>query len=209
MIAYNTFKLLELDWDSISRCLADYSDNEEYIASIVSPNDQKSESWHDNLYNIEQEHSKHGYTEHNTKIWKSTNKKDYLAFDWQQQLLSQLPLDCGIVTLTRQDPGQILPWHYDRHFMLKQLYPNDNRMIVRFLVFMQDWKIGHVLQIHNKIVYNWKKGQAIIWHPNTYHVSANIGLEKKWTCNVTGFLNDNSLTELFKEMEIKQDSNDS
>lgn len=201
MIVYKTFKLLDLDWYSVDKDLLKYRNDNNYTGSIVAS--AKPEYWQDDLYGIQQQYQEQGYTEHNTKIWKSTNQKNYLKFDWQDSMLSQLPLDHAIVTLTRQDPGQILPWHYDRHFMLRRLYPDDSRIIVRILVFMEEWKTGHVLQIQDEMLYNWKRGQAVIWHPTTYHVAANIGLEKKWTCNVTGFLSDDNLVNIINEMEIK------
>lgn len=203
MIPFKTLKILEFDWNAVNNDILKYQHNDDLLGSTVGPGHKKPKDWQDDLYTIQQEYRQYGYTAHNTKIWKSTHYGNHLIFDWQDLMLSQLPLECGIVILTRQDPGQILPWHRDRHFLLRKLYPDDKRMIVRILIFMEDWKIGHVLQIHDEMLYNWKRGQAVIWHPNTYHVSANIGLEKKWTCNVTGFLTDVNLIKLINKMEIK------
>jgi len=201
MKSFKTIKFIDLNWEDVDYDLNLYSDDLLHMHSVVGLDDNFSKTWNDDLVNITQEYKKFGYTEHNTKIWKSTNQVQRLVFKWQQRLIDQLPLDNPIVTLTRQDPGQILPWHYDRHFMLKNLYPDDKRMIARILVFMQDWKIGHVLQIHDDLLVKWKKGQAVIWHPDTYHVSANIGLETKWTCNITGFVNDRELEILLDQAE--------
>lgn len=203
MSCFSILKYIDLDWDAVADDILKYQHDDRFLASLVSPAHKKPDCWPEDLYNIMQQYCDYGYTEHNTKIWKSTNQENYLTFAWQDSMLAQLPLDNAIVTLTRQDPGQVLPWHYDRHFMLRRLYPNDTRMVVRILVFMENWKTGHVLQIHNEMLYNWKRGQVMIWHPNTYHLAANIGLEKKWTCNVTGFLNDDNLNKLINEMEMK------
>lgn len=202
MKSYTTLKILDIDWDLVDRDLLTYQDNTNYIDEIVDSDNDFSKTWTDNLTTETQKYKNFGYTKHNTKIWKSTNKTTNIKFDWQQRLLSQLPLDDPIVTLTRQDPGQILPWHYDRHYMLKRMHPNDPRSIVRILVFMQDWKIGHILQIQNDILTHWKKGQVVVWHPDTYHVSANIGLEKKWTCNITGFVNNSELENLLHSLKM-------
>jgi hypothetical protein len=199
MKSFNTIKIINLDWHLVQQDLIKYSKDTQYTASIVDGDTQFSKKWTDNLKQIEQEYRNYGYTKHNTKIWKSTNKEDVLKFEWQHQLVSQLPLDNPIVTLTRQDPGQILPWHYDRHFMLKNKYPNDARTVIRILVFLEDWKMGHILQIHDDILVKWKQGQAVVWDPSTYHVAANIGIETKWTCNITGFVNDNDLKQLLHD----------
>jgi hypothetical protein len=64
------------------------------------------------------------------------------------------------------------------------------RPIWRFLLFLEDWKMGHVLQVNNSMLHHWHQGDVVVWQPGTMHVSANIGLETKWTCNITGFLNE-------------------
>jgi hypothetical protein len=135
------------------------------------------------------EYKKYGYTEHNTIIWKTTNINPILEFDWEKTIIQQLPLTHAIATVTRQDPGQILPWHMDRLFMLRKLYPNEKGTIWRFLLFLEDWQMGHVLQVKDTMLHHWKQGDVVVWHPGTMHVAANIGIEPKWTCNITGFLN--------------------
>ena len=62
--------------------------------------------------------------------------------------------------------------------------------IIRFVVFMKDWDIGHVLQSENSIISHWKAGDTIVWHPGKFHLSANIGISSKWTFNITGILKD-------------------
>jgi hypothetical protein len=202
MKSYTTLKILDIDWNMVGHDLLKYKDDTNYLNAIVDSDNDFRKTWTDNLSEETQKYKNFGYTKHNTKIWKSTNKSDNLKFDWQQHLLSQLPLDNPIVTLTRQDPGQILPWHYDRHYMLKRMCSDDSRTIVRILVFMQDWKIGHILQIQDDVLTHWKKGQAVIWHPDTYHVAANIGIEKKWTCNITGFVNNSELENLLHSLRM-------
>jgi len=186
------FKKINLDWEQVNQDLNKYTQDTVYSASIVESNSFSS-TWEDQLTASQATYSKYGYTKHNTKIWKSTNQSDFLRFSWENELLQQLPLEHGIVTLTRQDPGQILPWHEDKFYLLKKQHPNDSRMIVRFLTFFQDWDIGHMLQVQDEIIYKWKQGDTWIWSPGTMHLAANVGLTPKWTCNITGFLTDNEL----------------
>jgi hypothetical protein len=140
------------------------------------------------LYELHGEYKKYGYTQHNTKLWKTTSGGDKLDFSWEKQVADQLPLDHAIVTVTRQDVGQTLPWHMDRFFYLKKIYPQDTRAIWRFLLFLSDWQIGHIIQVKNSVYYGWKRGDVVAWQPDSYHLSANVGLATKWTCNITGFL---------------------
>jgi hypothetical protein len=179
------FGNIDLPWDQVAKDLASVATDTTRLHSIVQGNEYQAE-----LAKLTSEYTKYGYTEHNTKIWKTTNSDTKLTFDWEQTIIDQLPLDHAVATLTRQDPGQILPWHIDRFFFLKNQYPEDTRPIWRFLMFMEDWKIGHILQVKDSILSHWKQGDVVVWPPGEdgFHVAANIGLETKWTCNITGFL---------------------
>lgn len=181
---YILYRTVELDWDQVDIDLATVADDQSKLSSIIVP----SAHVNSELTKLTSGYLKFGYTEHNTKIWKTTNGESKLTFDWEKEIIDQLPLEHATATVTRQDPGQILPWHQDRFFFLKQQYPADTRPIWRFLLFLQDWKMGHVLQINDSMLHHWNRGDVVVFQPNTMHVSANIGLEIKWTCNITGFL---------------------
>lgn len=176
-------KNLDLPWDLISSDLDKYKNEKLYISSLM-----QDYGYNDDGYKINNDFKNYGYTEHNTRIWKTTNLDPKINLAWENEVIDKLPLDHAVATLTRQDPGQILPWHYDRFFFLKKLFPNDTRPIIRFLLFLQDWEMGHVLQVGNSMLTHWTRGDVVVWRPGQYHVSANIGLTTKWTCNITGFL---------------------
>lgn len=178
---------IDLPWNDVEKDLKSYADEQTMNWSIIENDMQHTYS--DNSKEIQDEYRIYGYTKHNTKSWKTTNFEPKITLAWEHLIAKQLPLDHAVVAIHRQDPGQVLPWHFDRFWMLKRLHPSETRPIYRFLMFMEDWKIGHILQIGNTILPNWKKGDVIVWHPGTLHLSANVGLEKKWTCNITGFLN--------------------
>lgn len=178
-------KSIVLPWTQIESDLVRYQKDTKYLTSIMEDHGHRDQG-----QQVTNEYRNFGYTEHNTCIWKTTNRDPKINLDWENQVIEQLPLDHAVATLTRQDPGQILPWHYDRFFMLKRLFPNDSRPIIRFLLFLEDWKMGHVLQVGNSMLTHWTRGDVVVWRPNQYHVSANIGLTTKWTCNITGFLKD-------------------
>lgn len=177
---------MQLPWAQINEDLKKYQHDQTMTMSLISSTPQINVN--KELYKKVQSYADYGYTEHNTKIWKTTNIDPKLDFEWESFICDQLPLDKSVATLTRQDPGQILPWHEDSFYFLRANNPDDPRPIWRFLMFMQDWKIGHFAQVQNSVYTGWKAGDTIVWHPGTYHVTANAGLEPKWTCNITGFL---------------------
>jgi hypothetical protein len=174
---------IDLPWEDVEKDLASYADEQTMNWSIINNN-----TYQDEASKLQNEYIKYGYSDNNTRSWKTTNFDPKITFPWENIIHQALPLEHAVIAIHRQDPGQILPWHLDRFFMLKRLYPKDKRPIYRFLMFMEDWKIGHILEIEDTILTTWKRGDVIVWHPGTLHLSANVGLEKKWTCNITGFL---------------------
>jgi hypothetical protein len=180
---YILYKNISLDWTQVCQDLLTYRHDTDYEYSLLDNKD-----YGESLGKEQLAHSQFGYTVHNTRIWKTTNREPKITFFWEQQIIDQLPLDHAVATVTRQGCGQVLPWHQDRFYMLRRLHPDDNRPIWRFLVFLEDWKKGHFLQAEDSVIHHWKQGDCIVWQPDTWHLSGNIGCEIKWTCNITGFL---------------------
>jgi len=54
------------------------------------------------------------------------------------------------------------------------------------LVLLEDWKSGHYLEADNKPVVDWKAGQVVEWQYDTPHAAANLGLEDRYTLQITG-----------------------
>ena len=174
---------IELPWNLVDQDLELYKDEQTMNWSIINNN-----IYQDNASQHQNEYLKYGYTEHNTRSWKTTNFEPKITLLWEHLIYQVLPLDHAVASVHRQDPGQILPWHMDRFYMLRRLYPDDKRPIWRFLIFLEDWKQGHFLQVKDSVLHHWRRGDVVVWQPGTEHLAANVGLEKKWTCNVTGFL---------------------
>jgi hypothetical protein len=97
---------------------------------------------------------------------------------------------CGLanhsVSLLRQDPGQVLPWHQDKFYKLKQRLASGEHRIFRYIVLLEDWKIGHYLQIGSEPVVKWRAGDVFTYAPDVYHLSGNCGIEPKYTMQVSG-----------------------
>lgn len=128
------------------------------------------------------------FNSYNTKInqvfW---NKQDV---DYNS-IGRSLGMTVETVATIRQRPGQILPWHHDHFHRLIKDNPNiDKLRIVRANIFLEDWKSGHVLQVEHKIIPTWQKGEGFMWSSGIYHLSGNLGLEDKYTLQVSGILLD-------------------
>lgn len=86
--------------------------------------------------------------------------------------------------------GTVMPRHQD----LYKSYVNTfglvgrEKNIRRALIFLEDWSLGHYLDIDNKAFVEWKKGDVVEWIYDTPHTAANIGFNNRYTLQVTGHL---------------------
>ena len=94
------------------------------------------------------------------------------------------------VAYYRMDTGTVMPNHSDRYVRYINLFNLQGRehLIRRALVFLEDWKSGHYLEAMDEPVVGWKAGQVTEWTYDTPHMAANIGLEPRYTLQITGHL---------------------
>jgi|688.fasta_scaffold139629_2 hypothetical protein len=89
----------------------------------------------------------------------------------------------------RMQPGYVLPWHEDNYVRYRQSHGiQDVNQIIRVIVFLEDWKIGHIFQLTDRLLSGWKAGDWICWAGNNLHLAANLGIENRYTFQITGFL---------------------
>lgn len=189
-VDYVRFSHINDDWSSVIReCVQCEKDHPDYRWSVVL--DDTFEEWNSMGEQMKEAYSvnkAYGYTPGNTVAWKTTCGNPKLNMSWEQRVMDQLPLIHPVSTPTLQNTGNIIPWHKDRHFYFKQTHPEDQEYVVRFLVFPQNWQTGHLLQVGNSILSHWIAGDVVLWHPDRMHLSVNVGMNDKWTCNITGIL---------------------
>jgi hypothetical protein len=108
-------------------------------------------------------------------------------------LEKQLGIEVITVSTIKQPPGNVITIHRDTFFQIKQRFPDRSETKVRANIYMEDWKVGHVLQYQNeqdewKTNDHWTSGQGFIWDGKPLHIGANIGYHDKYTMQVSGFL---------------------
>lgn len=92
-------------------------------------------------------------------------------------------------SVQRMLPGMILPYHSDKFgFYLAQNPGIQINQIKRVIIFLEDWKAGHISEIDGESHVNWKKGDWISWVGSTPHLAANLGFENRYTLQITGIL---------------------
>lgn len=122
------------------------------------------------------------------QLWWDKDQLDY------EKLGNLTGIDIVSISSIRQDPGNCIPYHKDMFYKIKKQYPNCNKKIVRYNVFLEDYKLGHFLQAtiddNHITVPNWKKNDGYMFDQTIYHLSSNAGLEPKYTLQISGFLRD-------------------
>jgi hypothetical protein len=117
---------------------------------------------------------------HRLPEWASKFIDMYRAQGWQ---------DIGLA-FYRMPTGTVMPVHkdlYKRYIELFDLQGRE-RSIRRALVLLEDWKPGHYLEVDGVPYVNWKAGQTSEWVYDAPHMAANIGLEDRYTLQITGHL---------------------
>lgn len=97
--------------------------------------------------------------------------------------------DIGIA-FYRMPTGTVMPVHHDLYKRYIELFDLEGRehTINRALLLLEDWKPGHYLEVDGKPYVNWRAGDTVEWVYNTPHMAANIGLEDRYTLQITGHL---------------------
>jgi len=115
---------------------------------------------------------------------------------WAKDVANRLGIDKAGTSFYRMEPGQILPYHsdtYSRYCEYNNVQPQD---VWRAIVFLEDWKPGHIFEIDGNPITEWRAGEYIIWNNDVPHLAANLGPDNRYTLQVTGVKAD-GLDELF------------
>jgi hypothetical protein len=90
----------------------------------------------------------------------------------------------------RMATGTVMPVHQDRYSRYVRLFDlvGRERTIWRALVLLEDWKPGHYLEVDGLPFVKWRAGTVVEWCYDVPHMAANIGLEPRYTLQITGHL---------------------
>lgn len=88
----------------------------------------------------------------------------------------------------RMTSGTVMPVHQDRYVKYINLFnlQGQEHNIRRALVLLEDWRSGHYLEVLGEPYVDWRAGTVIEWVYDTPHMAANIGLDPRYTLQITG-----------------------
>ena len=110
---------------------------------------------------------------------------------WNQQFIdyfaSQGWQDIG-TSYYRMPTGTCLPTHGDLYKTYINLFglEGQEQNIRRAIVFLEDWKSGHYFEAMDHAHVGWVAGTVVEWAYDAPHLAANMGLEPRYTLQITG-----------------------
>lgn len=114
---------------------------------------------------------------------------------WSQRFLEifqgQGWKDVGLA-FYRMKTGTVIPTHGDLYKRYVELFNLEGREqnIRRAIVMLEDWKSGHYLEVEGRAIVDWRAGTVIEWVYDVPHMAANLGLEDRYTLQITGHVGD-------------------
>lgn len=106
--------------------------------------------------------------------------------DWVSNLSDMFGLTNQTYTFYRMDTRETMPVHSDHYRTYQKLNNCTVDEIWRCVLMLEDWSSGHYLEVDGTVYGNWKAGDYFMWQGTTPHAAANIGLEPRYTLQITG-----------------------
>lgn len=108
---------------------------------------------------------------------------------WTNKLIDFFGFRNSGTSFYRMGPGKILPYHSDTYLKYVKYHKiTEVKKIHRVVIFLEDWKPGHIFEVDGHPVYNYSKGTYVLWQNDTPHLAANIGIHDRYTLQITGIL---------------------
>ena len=106
--------------------------------------------------------------------------------NWIKKFDSMFGLKNQTYTFYKMSTLDIMPEHVDHFRTYIRLFNPDTSKIYRVLVMLEDWRPGHYLEINKKGYVNWSAGDYFVWSADTPHAASNIGIDPRYTLQITG-----------------------
>ncbi len=122
------------------------------------------------------------YTNENSSIWQMFDEE---SPSWVHDLAELIPQDFNhyVVSVINIPPGQTVPYHRDKHYMLQEKYGKGDTW--RYLIFLENWKPGHYFEVENTPIVKWKAGDWVKFHRSEWHLAGNMGIESFYSAQIT------------------------
>jgi len=106
--------------------------------------------------------------------------------EWTIRAAKDIGLNNPGFTFYKMTTLDIMPLHSDHYNTYTRLFGINKFDVWRAVVFLEDWKSGHYFEIDNQSIVNWVAGDFVIWNNDVPHAASNIGIEDRYTLQITG-----------------------
>ena len=106
--------------------------------------------------------------------------------EWVKGFEGQFGLTNQTYNFYKMSTLEIMPEHMDHYSTYIRLFEADPSKVYRVLVMTEDWRPGHYLEVAGKGFVNWRAGDYFMWENFCPHAAANIGVEDRYTLQITG-----------------------
>lgn len=96
-----------------------------------------------------------------------------------------LHVEEGSVCWLTLEPREMVPVHRDYFYMLKTKKNSKTEDCIRYLVMLEDWAPGHMVQLDDLVLNNWSAGDVWYFDTDVQHWAANCGTTNFYTCQVS------------------------
>jgi hypothetical protein len=105
---------------------------------------------------------------------------------WVEQVGKLFDLNNITYTFYKMQTLEIMPEHVDHYSTYMKLFGVEYKNVRRVLIMLEDWKPGHYLEIDGVGIVNWIAGEWFMWDSDVPHAASNIGVEDRYTLQLTG-----------------------
>jgi len=149
--------------------------------SLPTEMDLSGLQWQDRSQCYQPAGAEHFYTAANSSIWQMFDESP----DWVHAMALLIPggHDHHVVSVIRVDPGQTIPLHQDRHWILQQTFGSGETW--RYLIFLEDWQSGHYFEINGRPLLGWRQGDFLKFHRSEWHLGGNMGIQPFYSAQIT------------------------
>jgi hypothetical protein len=147
----------------------------------------------------ELEYVRQPITKEEVSIWKSQGYDSVKSFTGQMydnrnpmpEWINTFPALFGhefknyTYTFYKMSTLEIMPEHKDHYTTYIKIFQSEYKNVCRILVMLEDWKPGHYLEIDGTGIVNWIAGDYFIWDNDCPHAASNIGLDDRYTLQIT------------------------
>ena len=106
-----------------------------------------------------------------------------IVLEWAEKEFQLKDVGCCYYRMGTND---IIPNHSDAYNVYTKKFNCKLESVYKILVFLEDWKSGHYFELESKPILEWKSGDYITWVGKTNHFAANIGVDDRYTLQITG-----------------------